>query len=410
MPLLAGALQLVSHVAAADQPSLAPTPRAISALLVREVGGYSPTPLVRSTPLPGPPPGPPETLSEARPGAANDAAAHPLATRAPARRADAAAAPGGRTATARPLRPLAAATLPPRPLAAATLSPQAPAAAASPARPSAMAEALASPVPTMTAAVLPPRRTATPVPPVVATPTAASGMPLATAAPPTLAPSPTSVPAPTAPAPAVARREEKSADGNTPPAAGSAAPAAAGYKLGDAVPITEVLKGFAFTAHWVSSPEGPYATDWYPRSTTERCANSYRMPLAMPVASKWRLASQPGPMGGALYSLVGDLDDGNEVGFTHVDRDVLTGRVAANTVVGFVGISGLEQFNAAGLNPSHAHTAWNDRLIPGWDGDRGNLPARDFFAHYGFQVELRDPALEASPQTYLARRSCGGMQ
>ena len=53
-------------------------------------------------------------------------------------------------------------------------------------------------------------------------------------------------------------------------------------------------------------------------------------------------------MGGALYTLIGDLDDGNSVAFTHVDRDVLTGRVAANTVVGFVGISGLEQFNAAG--------------------------------------------------------------
>jgi len=174
------------------------------------------------------------------------------------------------------------------------------------------------------------------------------------------------------------------------------------------VQITTILKGFATTSHWLGSPEGIYATDWYPRSATERCANSHRLPLAMPVAGKWRMASASTPMGGTMYSLIGELEDGNSVGFTHVDSDVSTGWAAANTVVGFVGISGLEQFDALGLNPSHAHTAWNDRIVPGWDGDRGSQPAKDFFARYGFQVELRDPGRAASPMMYMARQSCGG--
>jgi hypothetical protein len=199
----------------------------------------------------------------------------------------------------------------------------------------------------------------------------------------------------------------------SPPPLPTVAPSATAlprdYKLGDTVAITQVLKGFAFTGHWLNSPEGVYATDWYPRSTTESCANSHRLPLAMPVAGKWRLASVAAPMGGNQYTLIGELDDGNSVGFTHVDRDVRTGRVEANTVVGFVGISGLEQFDAMGLNPSHAHTAWNDRVVPGWDGDAGNRPAREFFSQYGFQVELRDPAQGATPQTYLMRQGCGGM-
>jgi hypothetical protein len=181
------------------------------------------------------------------------------------------------------------------------------------------------------------------------------------------------------------------------------------YKLGDTVAITQVLKGFAFTGHWPNSPEGIYATDWYPRSTTQPCANSHRLPLAMPVAGKWRLVSQMSPLGGAQYTLIGELDDGNSVAFTHVDRDVLTGRQPANTVVGFVGITGLEPFDAMGENPSHAHTAWNDRIVPGWDGDAGNRPARDFFGQYGFQVEIRDAATGATPQNYMMRQGCGGM-
>ncbi len=389
-PLVAGALHLLTDVAAADPPSLPPTPRAAPVVLVRERGGYTPTPVLRSTPLPTLTPGPGEpTPQEAPPAAASAADRRPAAMPSTARRGDAATpARSAPPATARPLQPLAAAS-PPRP--SATPGVSAPTA-----------------TPTTTAAVLPPRRTAT------ATPTLApaSPVPSATAVPPTRVPSPTSPPPTAAPAPAVdlARRDDKGDGGSsTAPAPPSVPVAAASYKLGDAVAITEVLKGFAFTAHWISSPEGPYATDWYPRSTTERCANSYRMPLAMPVAGKWRLASQRAPMGGALYTLIGDLDDGNSVAFTHVDPDVLTGRAPANTVVGFVGISGLEPFNAAGLNPSHAHTAWNDRMIPGWNGDQGNRPARDFFAHYGFRVELRDPALEASPQSYMAGRSCGGM-
>jgi len=181
------------------------------------------------------------------------------------------------------------------------------------------------------------------------------------------------------------------------------------YKLGDKVVITQILKGFAFTGHWPGSPEGVYATDWYPRSATQSCTNSHRLPLAMPVAGTWRQVSASTPMGGVMLSLIGDLDDGNSVGFTHVDRDVLTGRAEANTIVGFVGISGLEQFDAMGLNPSHAHTAWNDRIISGWNGDAGNRPARDFFPQYGFQVEIRDAAQGATPQQYMMRQGCGGM-
>jgi hypothetical protein len=181
------------------------------------------------------------------------------------------------------------------------------------------------------------------------------------------------------------------------------------YKLGDQLAITQVLKGFAFTGHWPGSPEGIYATDWYPRSATESCANSHRMPLAMPVGGTWKLTSEPSPLGGSAYTLIGELDDGNSVAFTHVDRDVVTGHQAANTVLGFVGVSGLEQFDAMGLNPSHAHTAWNDRVVPGWNGDMGDRPARDFFGQYGFQVEIRDAAQGATPMDYMRRSGCGGM-
>jgi hypothetical protein len=78
--------------------------------------------------------------------------------------------------------------------------------------------------------------------------------------------------------------------------------------------------------------------------------------------------------------------------------------------VGFVGISGLESFDSVGLNPSHAHTAWNDRVISGWDGGKGNRPARDFFSRYDFQVEIRDSASGASPQHYVRGQGCGGMR
>jgi hypothetical protein len=193
------------------------------------------------------------------------------------------------------------------------------------------------------------------------------------------------------------------------PTAAPPATSPTSYKLGDVVPITSILKGFAPTSHWLGSPEGIYATDWYPRSSTERCANSHRLPLAMPVAGKWRLASAPGPMGGTIYSVIGELEDGNSVAFTHVDSDVSTGWAAANTVVAFVGISGLEQFDAMGMNPSHAHTAWNIGIVPGWNGDIGNQPAKDFFARYGFQVELREPSRATSPLTYMARQACGGV-
>ncbi len=237
---------------------------------------------------------------------------------------------------------------------------------------------------------LPPPPTAVPTLPPSPSPSPQPSVVVAVA-PPSLPPTPTPPPPPTAtlfPSPTALPRD---------------------YKLGDTVDITQVLKGFAFTGHWPNSMEGIYATDWYPRSATQPCANSHRLPLAVPVAGKWRLASQMSPLGGTQYTLIGELDDGNSVAFTHVDRDVLTGRVAANTVVGFVGISGLEPFDAAGLNPSHAHTAWNDRLVPNWDGDAGNRPARDFFGQYGFQVEIRDPASGATPQSYMMRQGCGGM-
>jgi hypothetical protein len=221
---------------------------------------------------------------------------------------------------------------------------------------------------------------------------------------------PTSAPPPSAqPSPGAAAVVSPSAT-RTPTVAPSATALPRDYKLGDKVVITQVLKGFAFTGHWPGSPEGVYATDWYPRSATQPCANSHRLPLAMPVGGTWRLVSASSPMGGAMLSLIGDLDDGNSVGFTHVDRDVLTGRAEANTVVAFVGITGLEPFDAMGVNPSHAHTAWNDRAIPGWDGDKGNRPARDFFPQYGFQVEIRDPIRGATPQLYMMRQGCGGMQ
>jgi hypothetical protein len=221
---------------------------------------------------------------------------------------------------------------------------------------------------------------------------------------------PTSLPSLSAQPSLVAAAVGSSSLPPTPTVAPSATALPRDYKLGDTVAITQVLKGFAFTDHWSGSREGVYATDWYPRSATQTCANSHRLPLAMPVAGNWRLSSLAAPMGGTQYTLIGELDDGNSVGFTHVDRDVLTGRAAANTVVGFVGLSGLESFDAAGLNPSHAHTAWNDRVISGWDGDKGNRPARDFFGRYGFQVEIRDSASGASPQNYMMRQGCGGMQ
>ncbi|HLH22116.1 MAG TPA: hypothetical protein VK066_06315 [Chloroflexota bacterium] len=225
--------------------------------------------------------------------------------------------------------------------------------------------------------------------------------------PPTTVPTP--LPSPTAPPSLTATPVASPSPPPTPTVAPSATALPISYKLGDPVAITQVLKGFAFTGHWPNSPEGIYATDWYPRSATQPCANSHRMPLAMPVAGKWRVTSVMSPLGGTQYTLIGELDDGNSVAFTHVDPDVLTGRVAANTVVGFVGISGLEQFDAMGENPSHAHTAWNDHVVPNWDGDAGNRPARDFFPQYGFQVEIRDPAYGATPQTYMMRQACGGM-
>jgi hypothetical protein len=220
---------------------------------------------------------------------------------------------------------------------------------------------------------------------------------------------PTSVPSPSA-QPTLVVAAVASPSRPTPTVAPPATAQPPDYKLGDTVAITEVLKGFAFTGHWPNSTEGVYATDWYPRSASQSCTNSHRMPLAVPVAGTWRLASQMAPMGGTQYTLIGELDDGNSVGFTHVDRDVKTGRVAANTVVGFVGISGLESFDAAGLNPSHVHVTWNSRIISGWDGGAGNRPARDFFGQYGFQVEIRDAASGASPQHYMMRQGCGGMQ
>src|SRR5690242_13535248 len=86
VPLLAGALQLVSQVAVAAPPALPPTPRASAPLLVREVGGYTPTPLVRSTAVPALAPSPPEAAAPQAPAvAANDAGARPPAPPAPAR-------------------------------------------------------------------------------------------------------------------------------------------------------------------------------------------------------------------------------------------------------------------------------------------------------------------------------------
>ena len=33
----------------------------------------------------------------------------------------------------------------------------------------------------------------------------------------------------------------------------------------------------------------------------------------------------------------------------------------------------------------------------------------EYFASYGFQVELREPSRATSPLTYLARQACGGV-
>lgn len=187
-------------------------------------------------------------------------------------------------------------------------------------------------------------------------------------------------------------------------------PAPTGYQLGQVVDdITAILRGFAFTQHWYGSQEGQYATDWYPRSTTEKCANCHRMPLALPVGGTLRLSAIGAPTGGSLYTVIAKTDDGYDVAFTHVDVDARKGRFEPNQVFGFVGISGLESFDAAGMNPAHNHTAWGRGMPANWNGDAGNLAARDFFGHYGFTVELRDPRYEASPQSYMAGVSCGGM-
>jgi hypothetical protein len=205
-----------------------------------------------------------------------------------------------------------------------------------------------------------------------------------------------------------------------PPAAFAAAPTrpappATPWKLGDTVPdIRLILGGFAFTSHWPGSQEGPAATDWYPKSTTEHCANCHRLPLALPVGGTVRFARRqlPTPISPVpliMNTAIVATDDGFQVGFSHVDADVRTGRSEPNQVFAFVGISALEPFDAAGENPSHAHTAWNRGTVPGWQGGAGNLLARDFFAHYGFSVELRDPSLEPGPLAYWVRHACGGV-
>lgn len=187
-------------------------------------------------------------------------------------------------------------------------------------------------------------------------------------------------------------------------------PPPTGYQLGQVVAdIRAILGGFAFTAHWPGSQEGVYATDWYPRSATERCANCHRMPLALPVGGTLRLSAIGAPTGGALYTVIAKTDDGYDVAFTHTDVDARKGRFEAHQVFGFVGISGLEPFDRAGLHPAHNHTAFGRGMPSTWNGDAGNLPARDFFGHYGFTVELRDPRYEASPQSYMAGVACGGM-
>jgi hypothetical protein len=413
-------IYLMSDVATADQafPAL---PRVDALALVRELGGhYSQAGDIRSTALPTATPLSRDYRSATSGGTAPElwrAAPEPEG-QAPSMGARKLPATGGSGAAAAP----ATAGGSPTPQLWATRGPTVsgtPAASASPIS-LAMAPAFGS------QAVIPSR---TPVPPtpVPPTPVPPTAVPTSTLVPATAVPTtPPSTPSPTPPRTpttdptsaavvALARRQDSGGVGAAP-----AAPAAVvaatpipvsltGYKLGDVVQITTILKGFASTSHWVGSPEGIYATDWYPRSATERCADSHRMPLAMPVAGKWRFISAPGPMG-PMYSLIGELDDGNTVGFTHVDSDVLTGWAAANTVVGFVGISGLEQLDAIGMHPSHAHTAWNIGVVPGWDGDRGNQPAKDFFAKYGFQVELRDPSRAVSPMMYMSHQSCGGSQ
>jgi hypothetical protein len=173
--------------------------------------------------------------------------------------------------------------------------------------------------------------------------------------------------------------------------------------------ITAILGGFSFTQHWYGSQEGAGAVDWYPRSTSEPCANCHRMPLALPVGGTLRLSAVSAPLGGSMYTVIARTDDGFDVAFTHVDVDARKGRFEPHQVFGFVGISALESFEAAGLNPAHNHTAWGRGMPSNWNGDAGNLAARDFFGHYGFDVELRDPRYEASPQSYMAGVSCGGM-
>lgn len=200
-------------------------------------------------------------------------------------------------------------------------------------------------------------------------------------------------------------------------AAAPAAPPAAAFNLGDTVPdIKTILRGFSFTAHWPQSPEGPFATDWYPKSTTEQCANCHRLPLALPVGGNVRLVRKqlqappfiPGPL--ILNHAVVTTDDGVQVSLGHVDLDVRQGRAEANQVFAFVGTSALEFFDTAlHENPSHVHVAWNSSPVPNWQPGMGNQPARDFFPHFGFTVELRDPVFEPGPMTYFFRRACGGM-
>jgi hypothetical protein len=72
------------------------------------------------------------------------------------------------------------------------------------------------------------------------------------------------------------------------------------------------------------------------------------MPLALPVGGTLRLSPIRAPTGGSLYTVIAKTDDGYDVAFTHTDVDAQKGRFEANQVFGFVGISGLESFDAAG--------------------------------------------------------------
>jgi hypothetical protein len=115
------------------------------------------------------------------------------------------------------------------------------------------------------------------------------------------------------------------------------------------------------------------------------------------------------PEGTQMHTAIWVGDDGFVVGFTHVRGDVITGRAEAGEVFAYVSISGIESM--ANLLAAHIHLAVGNRstMPPGWNGMMGDIPARNFFGHYGFQVELREVNQECSPMHYQQNRCYAGV-